>query len=300
MLEIFYSFIKRIVFWIVLFFSARVLFLVYYFPLLRAEKIGFRESIESFWYAIPLDIATSCYLLIIPFLLTLIFIAFRSNIILYFDQVYMLIVIAAFFLITSGELGVYEEWRTKLNYKALLYLKNPTEIYQSVSTLTFFILLFLLLFQISFWFIIYRRFFQLKKNNPKFKLLPYLAGLIVGAGLLFIGLRGGIDEIPINQSKSFYSRHNILNHAAVNSLNSFMISMLENFQFKNENPFQFMDQKTADDIVTNLLEVKMDTTVSILKINRPNIVVVLLEGWSADAIESLGGDTGITPNFKRL
>jgi phosphoglycerol transferase MdoB-like AlkP superfamily enzyme len=118
--------------------------------------------------------------------------------------------------------------------------------------------------------------------------------------MLFIGLRGGVDEIPINQSKSFYSQHNILNHAAVNSTNSFMISTIENFQFKNENPFKFMDQKTAEEIVKTLHEVKTDTTISILKTQRPNIVVVLLEGWSADVIESVSGQPGIAPQFAKL
>jgi phosphoglycerol transferase MdoB-like AlkP superfamily enzyme len=37
-----------------------------------------------------------------------------------------------------------------------------------------------------------------------------------------------------------------------------------------------------------------------LKINRPNIIVILLESWSADLIESLGGEPGITPNFREL
>jgi len=45
---------------------------------------------------------------------------------------------------------------------------------------------------------------------------------------------------------------------------------------------------------------KKDTNISILNVNQPNIVFVLLESWSADNVESLGGLDGITPNFKDL
>jgi phosphoglycerol transferase MdoB-like AlkP superfamily enzyme len=124
--------------------------------------------------------------------------------------------------------------------------------------------------------------------------------IIVTPPILFIGLRGGLDEIPINQSQSYYSNHIILNHAAVNSANSFAKSMLENFRFRDENPYQFIDRAEAEQIVSNLHEVRADSTIPILNNARPNVVVILIEGWSADAIESLGGDSGIAPNFKEL
>jgi phosphoglycerol transferase MdoB-like AlkP superfamily enzyme len=300
MLKVYFSFIKRIVFWMLVFASARAVFLIYHIGLLRADHIGLRETLASFWYAIPLDIATACYLMIIPFLLTLIYAPVRKRIIPLIDKIYMAAMISIFFLVAAGELGIYSEWRTKLTFKALLYLKNPGEIYQSAATGTFFLLVGLWLAEVGFWYFIYHQFFRLYQSGAKFKLLQYAAFFIGSSVLLFIGLRGGVDAIPINQSKSFYSQHNILNHAAVNTTNSFMISTIENFQFKNENPFKFMDQKVAEEIVKGLHEVKTDTTISILKTQRPNIVVVLLEGWSADAIESCGGGKGITPQFQKL
>jgi len=283
-----------------LFFSARAVFMIFHIHILKAENISFFEPIAGFWYGIPLDIATACYLMVFTLIITLFYLVIRVKFFRVLDQIYMLIALVSYFLITCGELGVYAEWRTKLNYKALQYLKNPGEIYQSASTLNFFILIFLLIFQIIFWNYIYRRYFQLRQTSSKFKAMPYLAFLILAPGILFIGIRGGVDQIPINQSKSFYSKHNILNHAAVNSGNSFVLSMLENFQFRDANPFQFMDQQEAIQINRSLHEVKVDTTLAILKTKRPNIVIILLEGWSADVIESIGGDIGITPNFKKL
>jgi phosphoglycerol transferase MdoB-like AlkP superfamily enzyme len=43
-----------------------------------------------------------------------------------------------------------------------------------------------------------------------------------------------------------------------------------------------------------------DTTLHVLSINKPNIVLVVLEGWSADMIQSCGGFEGVTPVFDSL
>ena len=282
------------------FFSARTLFLVYYFNLLKAEQIPISEILLTFWVAIPLDISTASYLMGFTFLLTLILFFVKSKYVFIADKVYMLIAIAVFSLIICGELGIYEEWRTKLNIKAVNYLKNPGEVYESASTSTFFILIFLLILQITFWYYIYLRYFQFKLETFRLKIIPFIAFFVLGGGVLFIGIRGGIDEIPINQSKSYFSGFNILNHAATNSANSFLYSYLESREFENTNPFLFFDQNEARQITSELLAVETDTTIKVLKVNRPNVVVILLEGWSADAVESLGGDAGITPNFKRL
>jgi phosphoglycerol transferase MdoB-like AlkP superfamily enzyme len=45
---------------------------------------------------------------------------------------------------------------------------------------------------------------------------------------------------------------------------------------------------------------KNDSTVSVLKTKRPNVILIIVEGFTANVIESLGGRKGITPNFNQL
>ena len=61
-----------------------------------------------------------------------------------------------------------------------------------------------------------------------------------------------------------------------------------------------MDDTEAKEIVRSLFELPKDTTISLFKVKRPNVCILILEGWHADLIESLGGYKGITPNFERL
>ena len=105
-----------------------------------------------------------------------------------------------YLLITTSEIGIYDEWKTKLQYKALLYFSNPDEIYKSSETSVFFvlILIFLVQFGVSYWF--YKRFIytKIEKINRSFIFSGLFLFLI--SFMIFLGLRGGIGEIPLTQS----------------------------------------------------------------------------------------------------
>lgn len=279
---------------------SRAIFFVYYSGILKIENIELSEVFASFWHALPLDVATACYLLIVPLLILTIQSFFNSRWLNYANLVYTLIVLFAYVTITTSEIGIYDEWKTKLHYKALNYISNPDEIYNSVATSVFFTLVFILISEIiaGFWF--YKRFIYVKIiRSPRNAVFSSLFFLITSF-MLFMGFRGGFAEIPINQGKSYFSKHNFINLASVNSGYSFLISTIENYKFRDTNPFAFYDQDEATKRVQQLHRVQKDTTTYVLKTKRPNIVLLLLESWSADLIHSLDGREGITPQFQKL
>lgn len=61
-----------------------------------------------------------------------------------------------------------------------------------------------------------------------------------------------------------------------------------------------MPQANAEKIFASINAVKKDTTIHILTTDRPNVVLVVLEGWSADLIKSCGGYDSITPHFDEM
>ena len=294
------SLLKQFLFWMFVFAVSRAVFFVYYSNILAIENIPLSEVFASFWYAIPLDIATTCYILIIPFLLLFIQSFYNPKWLSYTNLFYTAIILFAYLLITTSEIGIYDEWKTKLHYKALHYITNPDEIYNSSETSVFFTLIIILIAQFVGGFWLYKRFvFDRIEKAPRNLVISILFFLIVPS-MLFLGLRGGISEIPITQSKSYFSKHNFVNLASINSGYSFLISTIENYNFRDENPFEFYNPEEATKRVQQLHEVQNDTTIDILKSKRPNIVILLMESWSADLIESLGGKKGITPQFQNL
>lgn len=199
-----------------------------------------------------------------------------------------------------GEIGIYDEWRTKLNYKALMYLKQPSEVFNSISGWKFALLVGLLMAIIALWIFLYRKYFRYPYKIKIAKLWQKLSFLILFPLVLFYFIRGGFQGIPISQSDAWFSNHVILNDIAVNPSWNLLANVLKTQAFMDKNPFVSFSDKQAKKIVEDLHNVEKDTTISILTTSKPNIVLIILESWPASVIESISGDNFITPNFHNL
>jgi phosphoglycerol transferase MdoB-like AlkP superfamily enzyme len=123
--------------------------------------------------------------------------------------------------------------------------------------------------------------------------------VVLAPVLFFLAARGGPQDDPINKSWAYYSRHSALNLAALNSVwNALEIAVMP--AELNENPYRLMPTDEAERIFQNLHPTSAGKHRSLLKSTKPNVLVVLLESWTADIIEPLGGDSGVAPQFTRL
>lgn len=292
---------RQFLFWLLLFGFERLVFLIYYRKLIRFDGIPLPEVLSTFYYAIKLDISTASYILIWPFLLSILqyFTGFgwinRAN------KVYTGFVILIYLLISAGEMGLYGEWKTKLSYKALQYLEHPAEVFNSISTAEFLGLILFISLQWILFVYLYKRlvYKNIDTEKPCFN-WKHAALLFSFVPMLFVGMRGGLSQIPITTSQSYFSKYNMLNLAAVNSAYNLFFSVLDYAFVGDVNVFKTMPGEKAAQYVKEIHRVEKDTTVSIVINKRPNILVIMLESWSADLIESLGGDAGITPEFRKL
>lgn len=300
MKKIIASLFRQLGFWMLFFLILRTVFLLYNIKLIANEGIRFSEAIASYWYALPLDLATSCYLLIFPFLILAVQCIYSPDWLNRLNRIYTFLALLVFSLLATAELGIYPEWKTKMPYKALTYLLNPSEVYNSASTVTFFLLTGLLFILVLGSYRLYNKYFYKPVIHQKRKILFSLVFAVVTFPLIALGARGGWQEIPINQSQSYYSNYNILNLASVNSGFNFAISIIENYKNMEQNPYSFYPVEEARSEVAELYYQEKDTTTDFLKTKRPNIVLLILESWSADLIESIGGEPGITPEFHEL
>lgn len=301
MRRILFSLLRQALFWILFFNLARLVFLVYYTDIILAERIGLSEIPGAFFHSFNLDLATACYIMVFPFLLLAVQSIWKAGWIDFVNRIYSAIVITGYSLTAAGEMGIYAEWKTKLTYKVLKYFSHPAEIYNSAGTGSFFLLLFLFIALAAAGIYLYNRFFFKPVDNPASAWWQSALFILITPGLLVIGLRGGVQQIPINQSQSYYSKHNLLNIAAVNNGFNLYISIFENLRNFGHNPYVFMPQDEAEQIMKRIYQKSgNDSTVEVLTTKRPNVVLIILESWSADLIRSLGGEPGITPEFAKL
>ena len=221
------SLASQLLFWILFFDFTRLVFVVYHFRLIYIEKIPFSEVIGIFWHSINLDIATACYLLVIPFIILLVQTVYSPSWLNYLNKIYTGFMIFAYSLTAAGEMGIYAEWKTKLTYKVIKYMSHPSEIYNSAETGIFFLLIAIVFLLFLAGIITYQKIFYIEIVHVKRNVWFTFLFMLLTPGLIFIGMRGGIRQIPINQSQSYYSKNNILNLAAVNNFFNLYIRFQE-------------------------------------------------------------------------
>ena len=260
--------------------------------------ISFGEIITVYWNALYLDTSMTCYVLIFSFIIFVINGFAPKKIFNRIHSLYVLLLLILFLLITIAELEIYNEWGTKLNVKAILFLEHPTEVIGSART-SFLIIgivgVAILVIVSKF---LYRKISRFPVTKERRGVVLFFLPIV--PVLLALGIRGGIQPVPIQQSDAYFSKHNILNLAAVNSYWNLVHSIIENKKVMNSNPFQFYPFKEAKKTVDEIYKTEKDTTIRILNAEKPNVVLVILESWSADLIKSLGGYDSITTNFEKL
>ncbi|MDR1225358.1 MAG: sulfatase-like hydrolase/transferase [Prevotellaceae bacterium] len=293
-------FLKYLFFWMAVFAYARVVFYIFYLAELRLQGVNlWWEIFPTLFHAWKLDISAACYLLLVPFLLCAAQMFFKKGWSAYAILGYSALLLLVYFGIVGGELGIYGEWQSKLTYKALLYLRHPDEVVNSAPIGQVIALTLIAIGSTALWTFIFRRWF-LDKSLSKVKWYYAVPCILMGPFLLLAGMRGGARPIPIHQSIVYFSQKQILNDIAVNPAWNLLHSVIHGAGILEKNSFVTMPQDEAKAIVAALHRVEQDTSVGVLTVDRPNIVILILESWSGDMIESIGGTAGITPNFRRL
>src|SRR5690606_1037532 len=137
---------------------------------------------------------------------------------------------------------------------------------------------------------------------PHIKWYGKAAISIVLTGVLFLLIRSGLQTTPLNPSMAYFSTKPILNHAAVNTEWNLLSDFLHNTN-SHKNPYNYIDEELAQNKIApyiNTLSSLKSETIDILNQEKPNVVLIILESFTADLIESMGGEAGVAPKFEKL
>jgi phosphoglycerol transferase MdoB-like AlkP superfamily enzyme len=214
---------------------------------------------------------------------------------------FMLLLVA---LITTSDLQIYRMWGTKLNAQALGYLRYPKEAMASMSSSPLFLLicLFAGIFLAGYYLyatVCKRISFEISTRSLA-DIVSRFSLLIIFSGVLILAIRGGTGLAPMNPGFAYFSNHQFANHATLNASWNLMYDLKHYFRHKN-NQFVYMSNAEMQERVNRLTAVGLpNDTENILTTARPNIVVIILESWTADVIASLGAEKGISPCFDEL
>ncbi|MEJ7778783.1 MAG: sulfatase-like hydrolase/transferase [Daejeonella sp.] len=299
MLKSFVIFFRFFLFWIIFFFLDRLVFLLYFSGKLQGSP--FKEIVATFLYALRLDASMVAYLSAIPLIFYLIILFLPDfNFSKVIPKCYVVFFIIFFSLISAFNLNLYREWGSKINYRALDLAFNSTkEAVASGSSspilLSFIIFLGLMITGI----LISRILIDYRVTDKESALLKKIAGSFLAIAMLVLIARGGWQLTPINPSMAYFSTETVLNHAAVNTEWNLIRDVINN-KYGNDNPYKYYSKKEAEKIVGRLFLKPGGKTLSILNTGKPNVVLIVVESFTAELIESLGGEKGVTPNMSAL
>ena len=283
--------------WIVFFFFARIFFLLFHYN--DSYQLGFYEVLKTFAYGFRLDASFTGYLSILPFFFILMSLFIPKKVISFLIKffTYSAIILINLFMVIDASL--YQSWGIRIDNTLLNYINTPEIMWATASKFQIISGTFIwLLFSLSFIQLFKKRINkEIKKlSTGNYLAIPFLFILIAA---LLLPIRGGLQTIPINQSNVYFSNNMFGNHAAVNFMWNFTHAISSEVSTKN--PYKKFDTSIANQII-NSRQKKLfkSSNDSILKIKKPNVILIIWESLTAKLVGSIGGEADVTANLNRL
>jgi len=277
----------------ILFAVMRLLFVIVNAKFLEGS---FGHKLMLFIAALRLDASMAAYLVAPVFMCWLIYILAQKNVVLVVARYMTIVFIVPVVFISLMNIGNYANWQTVINKRVLLYFENPMEVTHFMSTLQ---LIFspILIILICWGVIIFHKRFVKRRHDVKRTALVFTLNFLI-LPFLFFFMRGGLQTLPINESASYYSIHEANDHAAVNPVYYFGHSVSEYFSINDK--YVFFPNEQAKQLNAEIMKEDKTDTLKLTEVTKPNLVIIILESWTADVLEALGGDPGITPFTNEL
>jgi phosphoglycerol transferase MdoB-like AlkP superfamily enzyme len=280
-------------FWYAFFVASRMAFLMVHFEFTR--DLTASEVLGTFTHGFRLDASMTAYLMVFPTLLLLVSTFGIGKVITRIFNIYTFIVIGLVTLLTVIDIQLYKYWGFRLDTTPLLYMDNAqamtasVKIWQIILAVVFVSVLIYALCRV-YYFLIGSKI-KLLKTKPIFAAV----GLFLFA-LLVIPIRGGLGLVPINIGSAYFSQKQFANHAAINPLWNLSYSITEDDEKRAK--YQLLDEKLTKELFNEMH--RQGQTTKILKTDNPNIIILIVESFTATCISSLGGLEGPTPAFNSL
>lgn len=275
------------------------------------DSASFIDIPHAFLIGLRFDLVVSGYILALPFVFTAALSFFKGEhklfkrILFYFTAITFSIA----FFISAADIPYFHQFFSHISITALEWMNSPGFVFKMVMQEPRY-WLFILPFIVAIWFFVK----ILKKIVTSFSFsqqenIYAKTGLyILSAGLIFLGIRGRIDEkSPILVGTAYFSNNALLNQLGLNPNFTLIKSYLESLDEENKH-IRLMDDKTALANVQGWLHVTNATDTFPLKRKvgfdstpvKYNVILILMESMSADKMKRHGNTENLTPFLDSL
>ena len=268
------------------------------------KDCNFTDYLAVIWHGLPMDVSVAGYFTIIPALLALISIWLHPALIRILHRTYLALASFLISIVYCTDAVLYGFWQFRIDSTPFFYfLSSPKDALASVSIwwVLLGIVVVLLLTAVLF-FILCKTIgtFPESKGIAKDRLIAS-GVMVVVLALLFVPIRGSLGTSTMNLGRVYYSENQKLNHAAINPCFSLLSSLMNDEDTKDQYRFMAADEanKLFSQITDKTKQGGTDAVFKLLNTNRPNIVMVVLESFSAHIMKSMGGTANVAVNMDK-
>ena len=275
--------LKYYLFWIVFSWVAKVLFLIYQYK--ETATLTGHDYVMIFTKGFRMDLSFGGYVVLLACVLMAIGVFLSAKVLKRIFSCLTLLLLVVSSLIIVGDLELFKNWGYHMDATPLFYLKTPGEAMASTPTGLIVLLLLLYAVMVAIFYTIYRRWVANSLRTGKQGVLWHGILYLVLGGLVFIPIRGGFNVAPMNVSFVFFSNKNMYaNQAAVNPVWNFLYEVMHINKIKGN--YAFMAEDKAQQLVDSIY-VETGEYPKVLKNDKPNVVVLLLETFTMNAWDAM-------------
>lgn len=297
-----------------------IIFMVFHYGVYGQYGIG--DWLQVLIHSVPQDLTVAGYVVAVPLIVKLFHLWLPGN--WYRHLMYWVLGILFFVVLFLWltDLVLFGYWGFRLDATPLIYLlDNPAEALASAPWWMYVlgiggILLILYVVECLLHKLmpspqrshshLWREACSNRPEPLRRRIIHTLQGLLF-AGIVFLCIRGGVSESTMNVGRAYFSTEMNLNQAAVNPVFSFLYSLSKQKDY--DEMYRFMTDEECDEALAELNRLTVNTSDSLrstrqtlLKTNRPNILLIILEGFSGKACTALypDADPRVMPELTRL
>ncbi len=294
--------LRYLLLWLAVFLLLRVVFLVAFAD--QSLSLPVLTLLGTFSHGLRLDLSAAAYVSFPVFLLvTLSAFTLSRHWARTLILPYTMLVLLALTLLGAADLGVFQGWGHRIDASVLPYLPHWREVWASAGAVPRGVLLALWLALAVAGVALARRVLQPRLNAFPETAAPAALPLACCTALLFLPARGGWQLIPINQSSAYFSPLRFANQAALNAGWNFFDTWRRGLD-RRGNPYAVLPEDSARRVVAAARGAPparpplRDST--LLRVDRPNLLLIVWESLPARAVAPLGGLGGVTPELAAL
>ncbi len=270
----------------------------------RTVSAGWAEALGVPLYGMRLDVVITAYLTALPLLITLLACWMPwGNVLDRILRVYYAMIVPVVAYIYTIDLELYGYWDFRMDASALLYMTKPKDALASLDygIILLYCLIFVVFSAVLLWALwrFHGRYFPQTRGRFQWHTLP---ALLLSGGLLFLGMRSSVNTSTANVGMVYHSTNQYINQASINPVFNVMATLHQQKDLTAETTF--FDQEECDRLYRELNAPRSvadsQADVPILRMQRPNVVMVILESFSANAFGALGCREGVTPVLDQL